>query len=316
MKFIKLTTDWLMQGDPAIRWQVMRDLISASPQEIEQERRKTLQKGWGKRLLAKQDDSGLFAGALYSPKWISTTYSLLLLRRIGIPPHTPQIQSSCKQLLENGLYHDRGINYFKSMQCSETCVTGMVLSLLSYFRYPDERVKKLVEYLVNEQLSDGGWNCEKYRGATHSSFHTTISVLEGLWEFQSTNGYLSEQIEAAQVRAVEFLLEHRLYRSHQSGEIVDSKMTRLSFPPRWRYDVLRALDYFRNSKIPYDSRMDDALKILFKKQLDDGRWPLQQNYPGRSFFEMEEVGKPSRWNTLRVLRVVKWFENNSKEEFP
>lgn len=302
------TIHWLLKGDPAIRWQVMQDLLDTPDSEIESERAKTIQEGWGAQILAKQESNGQYGGGIYSPKWISTTYSLLLLRRIGIPHQTELIQKSCKLLLETGLYRDGGINYFKSMKNSETCVTGMVLSLLSYFNFQTDKFNLLLDYLFHEQLPDGGWNCRRYRGDHHGSFHTTINVLEGLHEYLIfQNGRKGEVLESRN-KAIEFLLQHRLFRSHRTGRVVDTKMTRLSFPPRWRYDVLRVLDYFRNSKIPYDPRMDDALEILYKKQLDDGRWLLQQNYPGRSFFEMEEVGKPSRWNTLRALRVFTWFE--------
>jgi len=302
------TIHWLLKGDPAIRWQVMQDLLDTPDSEIESERAKTTRQGWGAQILAKQESNGQYGGGIYSPKWISTTYSLLLLRRIGIPAETPQLQLSCRLLFDKGLYNDGGINYFKSLNCSETCVTGMILSILSYFQYPDARIRSLVDYLLREHLPDGGWNCRRYRGDTHSSFHTTISVLEGLHEFQLANPYLFEKINAVQRRAIEFLLKHQLYRSHNTGKVVDLKITRLSFPPRWRYDILRALDYFQSAHIPYDPRMKDALDVLQRKQLKDGRWPLQQRYSGRTFFEMEEVGKPSRWNTLRALRVFKWFD--------
>jgi len=299
--------EWLLQGDPAIRWQVMRDVMSSTKAEVHAERARTSQEGWGAQILKEQNPNGLFAGGLYNPKWISTTYSLLLLRRIGILPETENIQKSCQILLEKGLYQDGGINYFKSMTCSETCVTGMILSILSYFHYKTDKYGPLLDYLRREQLPDGGWNCRRYQGAHHGSFHTTINVLEGLTEYLQFQDENRDEILFARDRAVEFLLQHRLFRSHRTGKVIDSKMTRLSFPPRWRYDILRALDYFQISKIPYDSRMDDALEILQKRKQEEGRWPLQQRYPGRTFFEMEEIGKPSRWNTLRALRVLKWF---------
>ena len=299
---------WLLQGDPAICWQVLQDLLVAPEKAIKVERSKTLQQGWGARIIRKRTSDGLFGGGLYNPKWISTTYSLLLLRRIGIPPDTQPIQTSCQLLLDKGLYRDGGINYFKSMKNSETCLTGMILCLLSYFRFKTDKFEQILDYLIREQLPDGGWNCRRFQGAHHGSFHTTINVLEGLTEYLQFQDNRRDQIHSARNRAVEFLLQHRLFKSHRTGQVVDSKMTRLSFPPRWRYDILRTLDYFQFSKIPYDPRMDDALEILQKRRLEDGRWALQQRYPGRTFFEMEEVGKPSRWNTLRALRVFKWYK--------
>lgn len=299
---------WLMEGDPAIRWQTMRDLLDEKPTVIARERARTVNEGWTAGLLSFQEPGGIFGGGLYTPKWISTTYTLLLLRRLGIPPDTNKIQISCRLLLDRGLFSDGGINFFRSMTCSETCVTGMILSILSYFRYPDDRIENLVSFLLREQMTDGGWNCQKYRGATHSSFHTTISVLEGLHYYQSRRELRKPEIDASRKRAVEFLLCHRLYKSHRNGKTVDPRMTRLSFPPRWRYDIIRVLDYFQEARIAHDSRMDDALEILLHKRQSNGTWPLQQRYPGRTFFEMEHTGHPSRWNTLRALRILKWFD--------
>jgi hypothetical protein len=299
---------WLMEGDPSIRWQTMRDLLDEEPAVIRRERARTVKEGWAARLLSFREPAGLFGGGLYGPKWISTTYTLLLLRRLGIPPDTGNIKISCWLLLDKGFFSDGGINYFQTMSCSETCVTGMILSILGYFRYPDDRTENLVSYLLREQMPDGGWNCQKYRGATHGSFHTTISVLEGLHYYKSGRDQQKPAIDASIKRAVQFLLCHRLYKSHRSGKTIDPRMTRLSFPPRWRYDIIRGLDYFQKIQTAYDSRMDDALEILVRKRRSDGTWPLQQRHPGRTFFEMEHTGQPSRWNTLRALRILKWFD--------
>ena len=204
---------------------------------------------------------------------------------------------------------DGGINYFSSFQYSETCVTGMVLSILSYFRFQDERIDKLVEHLLAQQMTDGGWNCESYKGATHSSFHTTISVLEGLREYEKQESRTKSQVISSQKRGREFLLIHSLFRSHTTSDVVDPRMTRFSFPPRWHYDIMRALDYFRECNAPLDDRMKDAIKIIRKKCRKDGCWVLQQRHSGKSFFEMEQPGKPSRWNTLRALRILRRYES-------
>jgi len=299
--------NWLLAGDPAIRWQTLQDLLNTKPAVIAQERARTVREGWAARILSFQEPDGLFDGGLYNPKWTSTTYTLLLLRRLGIPPDTSRVHISCRLLLDKGLYTDGGINFFQSMKCSETCLTGMILSILSYFHYADDRLEKLVAYLLKEQMPDGGWNCQKYRGATHSSFHTTISVLEGLHQYRLRKNERKSEIGAAENRAVEFLLQHHLLKSHRSGKIVDPRMTRFSFPPRWHYDILRVLDYFQEARIPYDHRMDDALEILLRKRGRDGTWPLQQRHAGKTFFEMEKTGQPSRWNTLRALRILKWY---------
>ncbi len=311
MKENRQVIDWLLQDDPAIRWQVMRDLIDADDTAVKNERKNVALKGWGRRLLGYQDAAGSWGGGLYTPKWISTTYTLLLLRRLGLEPYHPRALAGCRLLLDGGFYRDGGINYFASLKHSETCVTGMVLSILGYFGYEDARVETLAEHLLHQQMADGAWNCQSYKGATHGSFHTTISVLEGLREFEKRYPDKAKPVIQCRQKAQEFLLAHKLFRSHRTGKIIDSKMTRFSFPPRWRYDIMRALDYFRECSAPYDPRLEDAVAIIKKKRGADDRWKLQQRHAGKTFFEMEAAGQPSRWNTLRALRIMKWYETSS-----
>ncbi|HEX9974946.1 MAG TPA: hypothetical protein VGD14_23025, partial [bacterium] len=235
---------WLLAGDPTIRWQTLRDLTDSNPNEVLREQERIPLEGWGAMVLALQDQSGKWANGIYSPKWTSTTYTMLLLRDFGLPPTNGQAQQACQLLLDRGFYHDGGINYFGSLKHSETCVTGMIFSLLAYFLYPDERIHILADHLLDQQMTDGGWNCQSYNGATHSSFHTTISVLEGLRAYEKLAPKNVEEIRTAQARGREFLLIHRLFKSHRTGKIVNPAFTRFSFPPRWRYDILRALDYF------------------------------------------------------------------------
>lgn len=298
--------EWLLGGDPATEWQTLRDLVGAKPKAVEAARERVALEGWGARLLALQDEAGTWAHGLYTPKWTSTTYTLLLLRDLGLGASNTQARVGCARLLEGGFYRDGGINFWASYQHSETCVTGMVLSILSHFQYEDKRVEELADHLLTQQLPDGGWNCRSYRGATHSSFHTTILVLEGLRNFAQFSAHRAKEVQAAQERGREFLLLHRLFRSHRTGRVVDSRMTRFSFPPHWHYDILRALDYFQSVAAPFDERMSDALEIVIARQ-ENGRWLLPAGYPGRVFFELEKAGQPSRWNTLRALRVLKRY---------
>ncbi|MCI0496180.1 hypothetical protein L0Z72_14330 [candidate division KSB1 bacterium] len=307
MEFQDATIKWLLDSDPAIRWQTMRDLIGSNQAEIAAECQKIAREGWGAKLLARQDESGKWGGGIYSPKWISTTYTMMLLRDFGLPPTNGQAQQACQLLFDCGFYRDGGINYFKSFKHSETCVTGMILSLLAYFHYPDDRIHTLADHLLDQQMPDGGWNCQSYNGATHSSFHTTISVLEGLRNYEKFQPQNIEKIQQAQQRAREFLLIHRLFKSHRTGHVVRADFTRFSFPPRWYYDILRALDYFRECQAEKDARLSDAIDIVLKRQTREGTWLLQNRHPGRTFFEMEQVGEPSRWNTLRALRILKWW---------
>jgi hypothetical protein len=311
---------WLVDGDPAIRWQALRDLAGAPAGTVERERRKIAREGWGARLLAKQDRSGLWAagksgdGGLYSPKWTSTTYTMLLLRDFGLPPCNPHARKACQLLLDGGLQPDGGINYgdwAKWTKRGETCVTGMVLSILSYFQYDDSRLETIVAHLLDQQMPDGGWNCRRANGATHASVHTTISALEGLRFYQLHSGRKAREVRAAQARGREFLLIHRLFRSHRTGEIMKPAFVRFAFPPRWHYDILRALDYFQAVDAPRDPRLRDAIDIVRKARRDDGYWPLQHTYKGKAHFELERVGAPSRWNTLRALRVLRWWDRAS-----
>jgi hypothetical protein len=308
---------WLLDGDPAIRWQALQDLVGAPKRTVERERRKVAPEGWGARLLAKQDPEGRWAGGqssdggLYSPKWISTTYTMLLLRDFGLPADNRQARKACARLLDGGLQPDGGINYgtwAKWIRRSETCVTGMVLSILSYFKYDDDRLDTIAHHLLEQQMPDGGWNCQRPNGATHASMNTTISVLEGLRHYELHRGQKLPAVRAAQRRGREFLLVHRLFRSHRTGEIIKSVFTRFAFPPRWHYDILRALDYFQAVNAPRDQRLAEAIDIVRSRQREDGRWLLQQSYKGKTYFELERVGTPSRWNTLRALRVLKWWD--------
>ena len=302
--------NWLLMGDPAIRFQTLKDLKGSSVYELKKEQERITREGWGKQILDYQDEKGTWANGLYSPKWISTTYTLLLLRRIGLGQDNQQAKKGAVILLNKGFYKDGGINFFGSLKHSETCVTGMVLSILCYFRIDDHRIDELANFLFTQQMADGGWNCQSFRDATHSSFHTTISVLEGLWEYEKTTPCQSAKIKESRDQAVEFLLQHRLYKSDKTGKTVDEKMTRFAFPPRWRYDVMRALDFLQEIKAHKDKRFKEAIDLLIKKRTKEGYWRLQGKHSGRVFFDMEIPGGPSRWNTLRALRILKWWDRN------
>ncbi len=304
---------WLLEGDPSIRWQVQRDLLNISPAKFESERRKIAKEGWGARLLDLQDSSGTWGGGIYGPKWTSTTYTMLTLRLLGLQTNHPQAKRACKIFLDKGKYTDGGINFFSySWKYSETCVTGMILALLAYFRYPDEYLHSIASYLINQQMSDGGWNCESYKGATHASFHTTLSVLEGLYEYECLFPEKKKSISQVRARGHEFLLAHRLYKSHSTGKVFDPKMTTMPFPPRWKYDFIRALDYFRDCDAARDERMSDAIELLLTKQKKDGTWPMNSGMSGLKYFDLEKAGQPSRWNTLRALRILNWWDSQKQ----
>jgi hypothetical protein len=308
------TVQWLLDGDPSIRWQVLRDLVGAPASAIERERSKVAREGWGARLLARQDAAGTWAGGpspsagLYTPKWTSTTYTMLLLRDLGLAADSRQAQRACALLLDRGLRADGGINYGPGHPDSETCITGIVLSILSHFEHDDDRLDQVAEHLLAEQMADGGWNCQRRRGAGHASVHTTINALEALRLYELHRGQMSRRVRAAQRRGREFLLTHRLYRSHRTGAVIKPAFTRFSFPPRWHYDVLRALDHFQAAGAPRDDRLTEAIDLVRGRRSRDGRWSLHSPHRGTTWFELEKPGGPSRWNTLRALRVLAWWD--------
>lgn len=255
-------------------------------------------------MLAERAADGLWARGLYTPKWTSTTYTLLLLRRLGLPGEHAAAAASTRLLL------DRRVWRFGSPREPywECCVAGFALALGSRFASGAEPIEPLLDDILQAQMPDGGWNCRRPRGAVHSSFHTTMNVLEGLREYAANDGKRRKQVERAEARAREFFCAHRLYRSHRTGAVVDPKMTRLTFPIGWRHDVLRALDYFQSAGAKRDPRLGDPIALLRAKRGEDGRWPAQGRQAGKVWFELEKNGQPSRWNTLRALRVLKWWE--------
>ena len=298
--------DWLLEGDPSVRWQVERDLLGREKSTWGRTRRGVAREGWGAALLAEQEEDGGWGGGLYSPKWISTTYTLLLLRRLGLAPSHPAARRGVSLLLDRGRYFDGAISFGVTQTRPDQCVNGMVTALASYFRVVDSRLHEIVDRLLSDQLADGGWNCEAWTGSRHGSFHTTISVLEGLGEYARLG--MTEELAAAQATGREFFLNHRLYHSHRTGEVVHPSFTRFSFPPRWHFDVLRGLEHFARVEADTDGRLADAIELLRTKQRKDGTWTVQNRHAGRTYFEMEPVGRPSRWNTLRALRVLAWWE--------
>jgi len=302
--------DWLMQGDPALRWQVQRDLLDAKPAAYAKERARVAQEGWGKRLLDLQDADGTWAGAIYGPKYTSTHYTLLTLRRLGLPPKHPQALAACARLLDSDLLPNLGPGFPDRLHAhADLCIAGMVLSMLAYFQSDDPRIHRIANHLIDSQMPDGGWNCRSWRGDTHASFHTTGSVLEGLVEYQRVNPKSRLPLADAQAGGREFLLRHHFYKSHRTGQVVNDSMTRFPSPPQWQYDFVKALDYFQAARAQPDDRASDAIELLLSRRDATGRWPQYRGPSGKYFFQIESVGQPSRWNTLRALRILKWWHN-------
>ena len=300
---------WLLQGDVSIQYLTKKYLLKESESDLQILRKRIAVEGWGKRFLDARSANGHWGRGFYQPKWISSHYTLLDLRCLEIEPVEP-IMETIAMIIEQSKAPDGSINESKTFQSGDLCVNGMFLNYASFFGFPESELKSIVDYVLENQMPDGGFNCEgKTKGAKHSSMHTTMSVLEGIWEFvKAGNQYRVDEVDKARKNAEEFLLMHRLYQSDKTWKIIDKKWTMLSFPPRWRYDILRALIYFVDAGLPYDSRMADAIDLLKSKRRKDGTWPVQMKHPGQVHFDMENIGTSSRFNTLRALRVFKEFE--------
>ncbi|HKE15899.1 MAG TPA: hypothetical protein VKB80_13575 [Kofleriaceae bacterium] len=307
--------DWLLDSDASVRWQVMRDLTGASAEEVATERARVATGGAGARLLALQATDGRWGGAAWNRGWSSTMHALMLLRDMGLDPASEEARRAV------GLVRDRvtwrgcgppecdGNGFFEGEV--EPCINAQVGAVGAYF---GQDVRGIVDRLLAEQLPDGGWNCEAEKGSTRSSFNTTICVLEALLEHERAGGG-SPALTDARVRGEEYLLERRLFRRRSTGEVIErdrkggAAWTRFAFPTWWHYDVLRGLDHLRSAGVAPDPRMAEAIELVASKRDGDGRWPLETRYPGAMPVETDDgEGRPSRWNTLRALRVLRWAE--------
>jgi hypothetical protein len=310
--------DWLLDSDPAIRWQVLRDLVHAPAEVVAAERARVATEGWGARLLALQGEDGQWAGGACFPAnfkwstenqgqpWTSTLPTLQLLYDFGIDPHSDRIRLAVALVKEHCRWEHAGQPFFSGEV--EPCINGRTVLLGTYFGL---NVEGIVARLHGEQLEDGGWNCEVENGSVRSSFATTINVLEGLLAHERATGGSQESI-AARRRGEEYLLERKLFRRKSTGEVVNPAWLQFSFPVRWHYDVLRALDYFRSTADVPDSRISEAIDVLRAKEQPDGTWLLENTHPGKIHFALEDGdGQPSRWNTLRALRVLSWYEQST-----
>ena len=303
---------WLLGSDPSIRWQVMRDLAKEPDEIVAAERSRVAVEGWGAQLLSRQAPDGTWGDDVSFPKWSSTLHTLQLLWTMGLDPMSEQARKAVGLLRDKVTWGPEfGDSPFFEGEV-EPCINGRVLGLGGYFGETSDR---LLERLLSEQLTDGGWNCEAERGSVRSSFHTTICVLEGLLEYEKAKG-ATAAVMAARVRAQEYLLERRMFRALSTGEVVavdkktrlPTKWTLFSFPTTWHYDVLRGLDYLRRAGVEPDERVAEAVELVAKKQHQNGRWPLQNPHRDPVHLDMEAGrGKASRWNTLRALRVLDWY---------
>jgi hypothetical protein len=313
------TVDWLLDSDPAIRWQAMRDLTDASPAAVAAERARVSREGLGAEILARQELDGSWRRA-DGGIWLPTLFTFLLWRATGIDRAEPAVESAVARLEASLRWNNQPFWELRSAELGgnrffegevEPCINGGVLALGAYFGRPTE---SLARRLVGEQLDDGGWNCEAPK-SSRSSFHTTICVLEGLLEYERAFGSAPDvtgRIAAARRRGEEYLLERRLFRRRSTGEVANPEFLELAFPPRYHYDVLRGLDYFRNADAEPDARISEAVHFIESRRQSDGRWLLDRAYDEALGLRFgESAGEPSRWNTLRALRVLSWYERRA-----
>jgi hypothetical protein len=302
--------NWLLEGDVSIQYQTHRDLLKSEPEVLGKLKKRIATEGWGNELLKKQHPEGYWGRAFYQPKWTSTNYTLLDLRCL-CAPCTAEISKAINVIVETCKGADGGINGSVTVLESDLCVNGMFLNYACYFGIEEEKLKSIVDLVISQQMKDGAFNCLLNRyGAKHSSMHTTINTLEGIMEYIIQGyGYRREELIKIEKEARDFLLQHHLFRSDRTGEIINPAMLHLAYPTRWKYDILRALEYFRKAGALYDERMQEALDVVNKKRTSDGRWKVPAHYPGAVHFDMEKAGKVSRWNTLRAMRTIDHFVN-------
>lgn len=300
--------NWLLEGDVSIQYQTHRDLLKSVPEVLSPLKKRIATEGWGYEFLKRQHPEGHWGRAFYQPKWISTNYTLLDLRNLCVPC-TDDITKALNVILETCKGPDGGINGSVTVMESDMCANGMFLYYACYFGIDEERVKSIIDLILVQQMKDGGFNCLLNRyGANHSSMHTTINTLEGIMEYIIQGyGYRRDELIKIESEAREFILQHHLFLSDKTGDIINPAMLRLAYPSRWKYDILRALEYLRKAGASYDARMQKALDIVYSKRSSDGRWKVPAHYPGAVHFEMEKAGKISRWNTLRAMRVLDYY---------
>ena len=306
---------WLLDSDPSIRWQVMRDLTGEAPKTIAAERSRVATEGWGARILARQSPAGTWGGG--PRRWrndlpqddremLITLYSLVVLMDLGLDPASPQARKMIDRIEKKMVFKRLNNRPFLDGE-TEPCINARILAIGAYFKKPNDALAK---QLLSEQLEDGGWNCEAPK-SRRSSFHTTICVLEGLLDYERA-GRKSAAVTKARRKADNYLLERSMFRSLRTGEVIDKRWLRFSFPTFWHYDVLRGLDYLRNAGVKPDSRVREAIEIVIKRRHQNGRWPLNRIHPEYIPLQMEtDIGTASRWNSLRALRVLRWYSNSA-----
>ena len=294
------------QSDPSVQYRYHRDILKSDIKVLETIQQEMLKHGWGHTLMSFQMDDAYWTG-YYSPKWISTHYTLQTLRCLNYPK-TPTIEQAIKRILNEEKCKDGGISPSRTKLWSDCCVNGMFLNIACYFKSNEKDLVSIIDYLIHAQIEDGGFNCSFNRQHVHhSAFNSTLCVLEGLYEYEIQGyTYRLDDVKRMRCEAEEFLLIHQLYISDKTGKIIDDRYCSLHFPYYWRYDLLRSLEYFVYSKHPYDNRLEKAIDWLNSKH-KNYQFKLNSHYSGLTYFEMEKAGKISEMITVRALSVLNYY---------
>ncbi|WP_404391307.1 hypothetical protein [Humibacillus xanthopallidus] len=300
--------DWLLAGDVAVAYLAMRDLLGREDSELQG---RIATEGVGATLLAARASNGHWGRGFYQPKWTSSHYTLLHLKEIGLTPSQPMARESVELILTTEKGPDGGLNPSPPPTPSDACINGMSLGYASWFGASEEHVRSVVDFLLAERVVDGGFNCCRNRPrahVTHSSMHTTVCVLEGITDYLRAGGHHRRaELEDSSASSAEFLLRHRMLRSERTGQVISPEFTRLHFPARWHYDVLRGLDSLAAAGVPRDPRMDEALALIRRRRRPDGRWAANRSYPGVTYVPSDRPGEPSRWLTVVAERVLRAY---------
>jgi hypothetical protein len=315
---------WLLASDPALRWQVERDLAGEPPAVWEATRSRIASEGFGARLLALQDSDGQWAGGAFFPSdfdpegpeathgagqpWTATTWSLTSLREWGLDPAVLTERRTVELLASNCRWEYENLPYWSGeVDC---CINAWTVANGVWL---GADVTGIVDWFIDHRLSDGGWNCEWEEGSTRSSFHSTLNSLKGLLAYDVATGGTGATL-AARRSGEEYLLRRGLIRRLSTGEPVGPWVDCFAHPFRWVYSVLNAAEYFRQAsgvdgRGP-DPRMADAIELIRAARQPDGTWLQAGRHPGRVWFEVDAaVGEPSKWLTLFGTRVLAWWDS-------
>ncbi|MDG4787929.1 hypothetical protein O7626_18615 [Micromonospora sp. WMMD1102] len=317
--------DWLLDSDPALRWQVERDLLHLPTQVWAATRARVATDGFGARLLALQDPDGQWAGGAFFPvgfdfddagawerdgqPWTATTWTLNTLREWGLDPDV--LAGTAERLAAHCRWEYDNLPYWGGeVDC---CINSWTLSNGLWL---GADVDGLVDWFLAHRLPDGGWNCEWVDGATRSSFHSTLNTLKGLLDYERVTGD-RERVRAARRAGEEYLLTRGLYRRLSTGEPVGPWALRFGYPFRWGYSVLNAADYFRAAAIhdgsAPDERMADAIALIRAARQPDGTWLQAGWHRGQVWFEVDvPAGEPSKWLTCYATRVLRWWDDHRR----